>query len=283
MWRVNPPEYTAVQTFRTCIGRIRNNDLKERLQASEGEVEAAEKMYASAAEKTNLYSLARGDFLLRSVSSEEMIAIYRDRMAKKRAAGRVIYDDIILSAKDGRCPLCGQRSVSTLDHHLPKTVYPSLAVAPLNLVPACADCNKAKSDFVPVSKEEEPLHPYFDSVENECWLKGSVVENFPASIRFFPDPPDVWSLTTQKRVKKHFRSFGLSALYAAQAAQELDNIKYYLTQLYEANDEDGAQRVRDHLQEQAESRRRAQTNSWQTATYQALSESDWYCDGGFKN
>ncbi|MFJ4518444.1 HNH endonuclease [Streptomyces sp. NPDC088816] len=215
------------------------------------------------------------------MTTQEMIAVYTNRMAKKQAAGRPIYDDLILAAKDGRCPLCGQRPVSTLDHHLPKTLYPALAVDPLNLVPSCADCNKLKLDVTPRSSEEETLHPYFDDVEHDSWLKAEVIEVAPAALRFFVDPPAAWSPTLIRRARLHFKTFGMASLYASQAAQELGNIKYYLTQLYEVGQKRGAQRVQDHLAEQAESRRRAHINSWQSATYQALADSAWYCDGGF--
>jgi hypothetical protein len=40
-----------------------------------------------------------------------------------------------------------------------KSPLPALAVALLNLVPACSDCNKAKLASVPTSAEEVGLHP----------------------------------------------------------------------------------------------------------------------------
>ncbi|MFF4983341.1 HNH endonuclease [Streptomyces sp. NPDC001046] len=261
---------------------MRNQQLKERLQASEAQIVAAGKSYVTAAQATTLHNLEPEDFEVDQVTGSEMVAIYTGRMAKKGAAGRVIYDDLILAAKDGRCPLCGQRPVSTLDHHLPKSLYPALAVDPLNLIPACADCNKLKLDVAPVSPEDETLHPYFDNIEQRSWLHAEVVEVAPAALRFFVRAPSEWDETLAQRARAHFKKFGLAKLYASQAAQEMSNIQYRLAQLYSVNAEGGAQRVQEYLEEEAESRRRAYLNSWQTATYAALANSAWFCSGGFQ-
>ena len=50
-------------------------------------------------------------------------------------------------ANTGKCPICGIGQASTLDHYLAKTIYPTYAVTPYNLVPVCKDCNFAKSVF----------------------------------------------------------------------------------------------------------------------------------------
>ena len=77
-----------------------------------------------------------------------MVRVYDGRMAAQGSPGRTIYDAIKLASPNGLCPLCGQRVVATLDHYLPKSRYAALAVNPANLIPACSDCNKAKSDAV---------------------------------------------------------------------------------------------------------------------------------------
>lgn len=282
MWRINPPTQTASACFRVCTSRVRDQDLKKRLRGAEEHIIASDLAYVAAAKTTSLHALKAGKFSISpEVADQELIRIYEDRMARKGSAGREIYDELILAAKDGRCPLCGQRQVSTLDHHLPKSLFPTLAVNPNNLVPACADCNKLKLDAVPMSSEQETLHPYFDNIEDVTWLKAGVIEVAPAALRFYVEPPASWSSITALRVERHFKTFKLGKLYAAQSAYELSNIRFYLEQVYSASSTGGRERVRKHLEDQAESRRRANVNSWQTATYQALAKSDWYCDGGF--
>src|SRR5262245_19880217 len=79
----------------------------------------------------------------------EMVAVYDNRLVKKTAPGRRIYDKIFTSAPNDKCPLCGHRNVKTLDHYLPKALFPALTVTPINLIPACSDCNKAKLSTAP--------------------------------------------------------------------------------------------------------------------------------------
>ncbi|MFJ3775144.1 HNH endonuclease [Streptomyces sp. NPDC090075] len=239
---------------------------------------SAADIYEAAAESSELYTLKQTRLAVTNLSDAELIAIYEYRMAKKKSVGRFIYDDLMLAAPFGRCPLCGQRSVSTLDHILPKTLYPALSVTPLNLIPACADCNHVKSNVSPSSADDEPIHPYYDDFDNDLWLHADVVQGSPPAVAFFVTPPAGWSDSVKNRVAKHFSMFKLAALYSSHAAQELNNIKYSLTQLF---DRGGETAVQQHLSEQADSRRAANANSWQTATYTALARDSWFCQEGF--
>ncbi|WP_245591702.1 HNH endonuclease [Cystobacter fuscus] len=212
------------------------------------------------------------------ITKDEMEAVYTQRMAKKGAPGRDIYDKLISAPAQGRCPLCAQRLVTTLDHHLPKAHYPALAVAPLNLVPSCADCNKAKLDIAPRAATDVPLHPYFDDIDQERWLYAEVIKTRPAALRFYVDAPNTWDVVLQRRVRTHFKTLGLARLYATEAAEELFNIHHYLGDIHAAT---GTDAVRSHLQERAASCRHSRRNGWRTAAYDAWAASDWFCGGGF--
>ena len=202
----------------------------------------------------------------RCSDSKEMEKVYTQRMAKTGAPGRYVYDEIFASSPHGRCPLCAQRSVATLDHHLPKAHFPALAVAPLNLVSACSDCNKAKLSSVPTRAEDVSLHPYYDDLGDQVWLAAEVVEKRPTALRFYVVEPAVWDPVLAARVRKHFRSLGLAALYASQSAEELVNIRYQLTTLRAS---DPAAGVRDELARRAKSCAVGRPNGWRAAAYRA--------------
>lgn len=199
-------------------------------------------------------------------------------MAKKGSPGRDIYDELISAPAQGRCPLCGHRLVTTLDHHLPKVHYPALAVAPLNLVPSCGDCNKAKLASIPRNAEDVSLHPYFDDIDDERWLRADVDETRPAALAFRVEAPGAWGDLLRIRVLNHFRAFGVPELYATQAAEELLNIRHQLAELYRVA---GAVGVRLQLQDRALSCGQARRNGWRTAAYEAWTASEWFCNGGF--
>jgi hypothetical protein len=153
-----------------------------------------------------------------------------------------------------------------------------LAVVPLNLVPACADCNKAKLNQFPTNSQEEAIHPYFDTVDEQQWLEAQVVQGIPAAVVFSVVPPAQWGATLAARVLRQFQVLGLSALYTSHAAEELVNIRRLLTDLFAVA---GSDAVRSHLIAIVDSLAAVRNNSWQLATYRALSADAWYCAGGF--
>src|SRR4051812_2298799 len=139
MHQLPPPKFGAKVVFAACIKQVADKGLKKNLSAICDEIHKCDTRYRAAGRKAKLYTLAVHD-KVGKVPSEEMIKVYTGRMAKKGASGRHYYDTLRASAPNGRCPLCGQPKVSTLDHHLPKAEFPSLVVTPHNLIPCCADC-----------------------------------------------------------------------------------------------------------------------------------------------
>ena len=278
MWSLERPAHSARSTFTTCISRVRNPGLAERLTAATPTIVAASEQFDRAARHARLHEIAAHNKVDPDVTVGEMEKVYTQRMAKSGAPGRDIYDEIFASSPTGRCPLCMQRSVATLDHHLPKAHFPALAVAPLNLIPACSDCNKAKLDVIPTIAEEVPLHPYYDKLGDEIWLNAVVIERRPTALRFIVTRPAGWTDMFSTRVDNHFRLLGLGALFASEAAEELLNIRHQLSMLGDAYSKDG---VRDELERRAASCAAVRPNGWRTAAYRAWFASDWFCNGGF--
>lgn len=279
MWPLEQPAHSARSTYNICISRVRNAGLAARLSDATDSVVAASSEFDRAAQCGTLHQIAAHDVVAPDVTVEEMEKVYTQRMAKTAAPGRNIYDNIFSASPQGRCPLCMQRSVTTLDHFLPKARFPALAVAPLNLIPACSDCNKAKLAAVPTKAEQVGLHPYYDNLGDEVWLHARVVERQPTAVRFGIVAPTAWDAVLSARVSHHFRALGLAALFASEAAEELINIRHQLTILNAADSEDG---IRRELRRRAASCAAARPNGWRTATYRAWHESTWFCEGGFQ-
>jgi hypothetical protein len=61
------------------------------------------------------------------------------------------------------CPMCGSTNVTSLDHILPKEVYPELAVFSYNLVPSCQSCNNRRAKKGALTSSKGFIHPYFDT------------------------------------------------------------------------------------------------------------------------
>lgn len=151
-------------------------------------------------------------------------------------------------------------------------------MTPINLVPACKDCNTTKLASLPKSAGDVTLHPYFDDIEKEQWLSAIVRRSSPIALSFSVQAPAIWDALLTKRVENHFFQLKLAALYASHAAEEVVNQRFVLDRIYAAK---GAAGVQAQLLEQAETYAAANINSWQAAAYKAMASDDWFCEGGF--
>jgi len=279
MKKLTRPNDDAVVVFNACIDRVRDASLKRRLQSCAAEIGLASAEFDEKASLAELHTINAKDNVANSVTVDEMKKVYTGRMAKKLAPGRIYYDKLMSLPEHGRCPLCSQRVVSTLDHHLPKAHYPSLAVSPLNLIPACQDCNKTKSEDIPANSEQETLHPYYDDVENIYWVKAKLTEKIPVVVVFYVDPPDDCNEVLAARLKHHFKTFELATLYSSHAAEELASIEFIAKRIFEKS---GSDELRQFLRDAADSRKLVSKNSWQTAFYTSLHDSEWFYKNRFQ-
>jgi hypothetical protein len=279
------PNYIALDVFQECINSISDIGLRSRLSFIAPNIAVAAEGYRIRALISQLHTLAPNEsdndaIVMGAVTKNELKAVYSSHMVPRAKPARYFYDSILALAPLGRCPFCGFGHASTLDHYLPKSKYPQLSVLPLNLIPCCKDCNLVKLADVVLTQDQQCLHPYFDHTEyiNEQWLFAKVVESAPVTVSFHVKPPDHWTDISKSRVQAHFKSFGLGARYAIEASTQLACLRHTLTSYREIS---GAAAVRQHIAIEANAHFRQHKNAWQTAMFQSLANSDWYCDGGF--
>jgi hypothetical protein len=88
------------------------------------------------------------------------------------------------------CPACGELGrPNTLDHYLPKNIYPHFCVTPVNLFPMCDACQLAKGTKVgDLSSPRFFVHPYFDAIVAEQVLSLKI---YPPSTPQ-PSPSGSW-------------------------------------------------------------------------------------------
>lgn len=269
------PIEKSEDVFKLCISKIRKPCLRKRLSDGEQEIKNAAIIFKKRVVDSELYLIPMNK-TINNVSAEEMVKVYVNSMVKKGQPGRPFYDKLLSMPKHGKCPLCGHRLVSTIDHHLPKKHYPIYSVIPINLIPACKDCNTIKDASIPSKSEEETIHPYFDNIDSETWLKARLLKN--GVVEFYVDTPSSWEEVLSKRINHHFKILKLARLFSLESANELANINYNLKRLHTLG---GATFVKNHLVEQAESRSDFHLNSWETALYTTLANSKEFCNGGF--
>lgn len=274
-----PPDRTVLDAIRACVERMQNGDLATRLVAASQHLTASEKLYRQRAQDKELYTFEPREDVAGTISGDEMKWLYKNRFSKLGSPCRPLYDQIRVKAK--MCPLCNARTVSTLDHYLAQTHHPDFVLTPINLVPACSDCNTGKLAADPTTIHEQTLHPYFDSLPIDAtWLVAKVIEDSPLGIVFTAEPPQHWDQDLSARLVQHFKTFHLADLYSAKASSEVAEIASLMEVEHTLN---GPQGLRAYLFSQAGGRRQGSPHSWMAALYQGLADSEWFIEGGFRN
>jgi hypothetical protein len=278
MRHIDRPDINLEVLYSQCANQKKNKVVRKRLHIAQPVILAAATHYGHLGQTVTFFEFTQPMMPKDAATHDDMVNLYESTFVRKDGAGRGAYNKILASAPLGICPLCGQRPAGTLDHYLPKGDYWTLAITPDNLIPACRDCNSAKSEACPHDEGTQPFHPYFDPADDGQWLFAQVEHADGLSVGFYVEEIPAWSPERRDRARHHFKLFDLAKLYATQAAVELVNAKYRLERLHAKG---GANEVRSHLLEEALSRRQVHVNSWQTALYQALSEDEAFCAGDF--
>lgn len=206
----------------------------------------------------------------------ESQGLYLVRMVPERSSGRYLYE-AIRDSDGGVCALCNIREATTVDHYLPKELYPALSFLPMNLLPACARCNGYKLTYSPSSRLDELLHPYFDDVASRQWISAEVHEGNPVPryrVLYLDDDGE-----TSVRIGGHFARFRLQEAYGRYAANELGSLSETVTAYF--GTAASPESVRNYLTIRANSYAKAYSrNHWQAVTYKAWAQSRWFVSGG---
>lgn len=273
---IDIPDMTESYVLDKCISGIGNNELRDRIYEVSTLIINDGQRYKQKAESNELHTLISvniGDdeLALGRVTKKELTSLYTNYLVGKTKPGRDIYDALMIRVPLSRCPFCGLNHVSTLDHFLPKTKYPSLSVIPTNLVPSCKDCNTGKSSSVAKTGSSQPLHPYFDRepFHTEQWLFARVIDSQPMTVAYEVLPPMGWTPENKSRVEAHFTEFKLYLRYSIEAANELASQEYIFNKYIESLEYDS---LFSDLEDRYFAHEKLNINSWQTALYQALLE-----------
>lgn len=281
MFAISKPELDIDSVFEACANSIQDPLVRQRILDVKSYIRGSHKVYNIHAIYSLLYNLkdeySSNPFC--KATKTELVKLYEQQLVQNKE-GRKIYDLLLNLAPGGICPFCGFSQASTLDHYMPKKKYPSFSISPLNLVPSCSDCNTGKKEDVAGNEREQIIHPYYDhKLFEDQWLFARVNNTTPASLTFFTRPPVHWQQVNHDRVQSHFENFKLARRFSVQVATEISTLKYELA--YDFDISQGAG-VKEALHKKQSASSRVNINWWKTAMYQALTSSDWYCDGGFK-
>ena len=201
-------------------------------------------------------------------------------LTQKRRLLSSLRDEAMSSTSNGRCPMCGVGPVLDLDHYLPKEHFPEFSVLSLNLVPACARCNRKKRTLFGTSDGGRFLHAFYDHLPEkvpaltaQIIVKDSgVVVDFEVNEEL---PSDCYAAVTY-----HFDKLDLAGYYADCASTELVE---QLDSFWRMHAADGAEAVMDFAGMHAHwIRKKFGFHHWKAALYDAVERNEEFCAGGFQ-
>lgn len=274
------PPHVATDVFASCVAEVSDSAASQNYFANQHHIEKAFTDYHSASATASWCSLPRAFWgkpqaiVVGSLTKEQLTDLYTNYMVATAGAARNAYDDIMVAA-DGKCPFCGGiGQVHTLDHYLPKAIFPLFSVLPANLIPCCRDCNSGKGSSFGTQVGEQSLHPYVDDVKffQERWIVALVERTTPLTLHFQCSPPQHWSAVDRARASSHFTDYKLAKRFRIQAGAELakvvDSRKGSLRSLspqdFRANLTEGANSAGYDL------------NGWNRTMYDALANTSWF-------
>lgn len=278
MKSIKKPELTIEEILNACISNLTNEEVKNALIENIGILKKYDEIFEEKVLSFELYKIEQDIEINDTANATVLKKLYTDKLSKKGHVAREIYDKILFTAPKEKCPYCNHRIADTLDHYLPKSNYPIYSISPINLLPACTQCNKGKTNSIPTNSAEQTLHPYFDNIEKLEWLQCEI-ENLPDIIfNFIPRSVFKDDDINNQRISNHFNFYNLNELYKSNASSEFENIKFQITRIFNNK---GAEELKDFLFEAYLSRKETDINSWQTAFYRALYENNDFINGGF--
>lgn len=278
MKRIEKPENNIEDIITDCISNYENEELKKKFTDSILFIEDYTNLFDSSLLENSVHLLVPHDNTNNILSTKEMVNLYDNKFSKQKQPGRIHYEKIKISAPNEKCPLCGVRIVSTLDHFMSKKLFPTLAISPINLVPACFDCNKIKGKKQFETFEETHLHPYYDNIDDEIWLTADVTQDNSSaniSIQFNIVKPANYDISLYQRITTHFILFELQRLFGIQAIDEILNVKYKLKKIRKTA---GIKALYEDLLDTKNSCEKYDRNSWRSALYRALHDNKWFVE-----
>lgn len=182
----------------------------------------------------------------------------------------------------GLCPICGIKTVSELDHFLPRSHFKPLAIYARNLIPSCHDCNHIKLAGFGEQNEDELafIHAYFDALPDVSFLEAKVDISEGGLLVTFQVSTDVdLDEDISNRLTSQIRMLELNERYE----KEINTfIMSHATAAHREYARSGHAGVRKHLNVQARHEaHQLYTNHWRPTLLRALARYDAFVDGGF--
>ncbi|MGG2096343.1 hypothetical protein ABFY41_01855 [Acinetobacter haemolyticus] len=187
------PDFTIQDTYPVCVNYINDEGIKKYMVDMQVYVYSQSEKYLDLIHRSkleeldipNIFNIPRDVSGKRNKTHENnwFVKLYKYYFSKNEQRyvdanqfyNRIKLDGVV-NNNSKRCCYCNNNKIEVVDHFLPESKYIFLAVNPINLVPACEECNDNKHAYSPSRTEPVLVHPYFDVIDNISWLDVKIAE-----------------------------------------------------------------------------------------------------------
>ena len=174
------------------------------------------------------------------------------------------------------CPYCLISEPRTIDHYMPKELFPEFSILPINLISCCSDCNNLRNTAWVKASNRTTINAYFDTLENKRFLYAETYfeSNIP-QIKFIIQNNEGISEYIFKIITNHFDLLQLQHRYRNQVGNVISEIH---TRFSKPMHRSMTQvQKKSLLIEEANSHRDTNgANYWKAAVLEALSNSEQF-------
>ncbi|WP_197025892.1 HNH endonuclease signature motif containing protein [Nocardioides sp. URHA0020] len=261
---------------------MRDKDLRARATKSVDQFQANSVTLQTAIHTQALHGVTSAQYKVAGLSDDELKALYKGQLSRQNSKARHLYDHVMSNALHSLCSYCQYGVANTLDHFIPITVVPGLAIDLWNLVPACDRCNKHLLDAFDYAAEHQMLHPYAMPASvppSARWLRAAVHPGPVAAVSFHADPDSSLDDLTRARIIHQFTRLDLGVLFQVVAARELSGTCRNLAERFPGGK---PQPVAAHLRELSDDALAADPNDRRGVMYEALATDEWFTTVGYE-
>lgn len=276
MWRVPRPSTAAVKDQLDLALRVRVSGQSSlgTLAEKTAVLDLYQQYEANAGRPTNalLGAGMRGAFL----------DAMRDAYKHVQDNGRLASLRAELKSTADQCPYCGFGEVADLDHHLQRAHYRPVSIFPLNLIPACAQCNRIKPKNQIVDPAKHGLNSYLEDVTTYKFLVANVsIEPITRAVVVEFQVRQSFGMSDEmfNRLTNHLVVFDLQERYGTQINIYLSGLETSFLDNY--NSGGGAAVARFLRKSSKASEKQFGWNDWRAALLRGLCKCRDFCDGGF--
>lgn len=170
------------------------------------------------------------------------------------------------------CPFCGETGrPNTLDHYLPKDVFPEFSISHSNLVPMCDKCQGKKLEtYLNEDGSKAFLHPYFDIDDVVLFVEVEGEYDPIVKVKLVAESSNV----AEELCNSHLKNLGVNSRFIQYFSTRYPNVVMGICKAYKGRGDSTEAEVRRYLEAVKLSSESEATNHWDAIIFRSLLKAD---------